>query len=187
MKIEHAQLLYEGWGKYLLLHLLEDDGQKRTYAVDDHGDAACVLPYNPTTKSAIILAQWRVPLFYLGARECRILEAPAGRLEDADPELCAQREAMEEAGVLLPKLENIGCFWSMPGCSTERLWLYLAPIGACDRISDGGGLADENEDIEVLEIPLKELAQLADTANLPDLKTFAALQTLRLRRPDLFT
>ena len=76
--------------------------------------------------------------------------------------------------------------WSMPGISTERMALYLAPFSAADRVSAGGGLATEHESISVAEVPLAELARLADAGHLADLKTLALVQTLRLRRPDLF-
>ena len=74
----------------------------------------------------------------------------------------------------------------MPGISTEYMHLYLAPYGQGDRTSDGGGLADEHENITVVEMELAELAALSDRGGLSDLKTFALVQTLRLRRPELF-
>ena len=76
--------------------------------------------------------------------------------------------------------------WSIPGSSTERINLYLAPYAASDRIGDGGGLDHEHENITVVERPLAELARMADGGEIDDLKTLALVQTLRLRRPDLF-
>jgi hypothetical protein len=89
-------------------------------------------------------------------------------------------------GLRLPTLEPVGAFWSMPGVSTERMHLFLAPYGEADRVGAGGGLAAEHEEIEVVETPLAELARLADAGELTDMKTFALVQALRLRRPDLF-
>jgi hypothetical protein len=73
------------------------------------------------------------------------------------------------------------------GISTERMHLFLAPYGEGDRVAAGGGVATENEAIEVVELPLADLARRADEGGLDDLKTLLLVQTLRLRRPDLFT
>jgi hypothetical protein len=75
----------------------------------------------------------------------------------------------------------------MPGISTERMDLYLAPYTEADRIGPGGGADGEQEDITIVEMGLSELADMADKGLLTDIKTFALVQTLRLRRPDLFT
>ena len=83
-------------------------------------------------------------------------------------------------------MESLGTIWSMPGISSERMSLFLAPYSASDRTGAGGGLADEHENITAEEIPLDELARLADAHRLTDMRTFAMVQTLRLRRPDLF-
>ena len=80
----------------------------------------------------------------------------------------------------------MGSTWSMPGISTERMELFLAPYTAADRTGPGGGLAEEHENITVREVALAELAAKADANALPDLKTCALLQSLRLRRPELF-
>jgi 8-oxo-dGTP pyrophosphatase MutT (NUDIX family) len=107
-------------------------------------------------------------------------------LDENDPEACARREAMEELGLRLEALERVGCFFSSPGVSTEKLHLYLAPFSEADRVGEGGGLAEESEDISVVSVGLEELAACADAGELADLKTFALVQALRLRRPDLF-
>ena len=75
----------------------------------------------------------------------------------------------------------------MPGISTERMHLFLAPYGQADRIGAGGGLKDEHEDISINEVDLDELAAMADDGRLTDMKTLLLAQTLRLRRPDLFS
>ena len=74
----------------------------------------------------------------------------------------------------------------MPGVSTERMWMYLAPYTAARRTGPGGGLAGEQENITVEEHLLSDLARMADAGSLTDLKTLLLLTTLRLRRPDLF-
>ena len=83
-----------------------------------------------------------------------LLEAPAGGLDEDDPEACARREAEEEVGLVLRDLEPVAAAWTMPGVSTERLHLFLAPFRAADRIGEGGGLAEEHENIVVVETAL---------------------------------
>jgi 8-oxo-dGTP pyrophosphatase MutT (NUDIX family) len=93
---------------------------------------------------------------------------------------------MEEAGLELADLVAVGKVYPMPGISTERIHLFLAEYDVASRVAEGGGLAEENEEIEIVEMGLSELAALADAGSLNDLKTFALVQALRLRRPDLF-
>jgi len=83
-------------------------------------------------------------------------------------------------------VEPVAAAWSMPAVSSERIHLYLAPYGAADRVEAGGGLAEEGEEIEVLERPLKALLQDADTGVLTDMKTLALVWALARRRPELF-
>src|SRR6516165_4460162 len=112
-----------------------------------------------------------------------LLEAVAGSVEDEAPDECAHREAMEEAGLKLRAVEHLGTAWSMPGISTEQMDLYLAVYSKADRVGLGGGVADEHEGITVIELPLAELAAMADAGQIVDMKTLAVLQTLRLRKP----
>ena len=113
-------------------------------------------------------------------------EAPAGRMEDGTPAETARREAMEETGLRLEALEPVGAPFSMPGISTERMHLFLARYEAADRIAAGGGLAQENEQVEVLEVPLASLAADAAAGTIADMKTLVLVQALQLRHPDLF-
>ena len=98
----------------------------------------------------------------------------------------AAREAWEEAGVVVGKLDFLGRSYVSPGALTERLWLYLGEIDAEAARGQGGGLADENEEIEVVELPLSQLAELADHGEPLDLKTRFLIEELRRRRPELF-
>jgi nudix-type nucleoside diphosphatase (YffH/AdpP family) len=153
--------------------------------VEDHGAAVCVLPYDPERRVALLVRQFRAAVFHASG-EAEVLEAPAGMLDEDDPAACARREALEEVGLTLASLEPAGATWTMPGISTEYMHLYLAPYRPRDRTGQGGGVAGEHENITITEIKLAELAAMADRGDLNDLKTFALVQTLRLRRPDLF-
>ncbi len=187
MDIESSQIetLYKGFSTLSLATIRFADGHTIRHLVEDHGEVATVLPYDASRKCAILVRQFRTPP-YLSAGEPDLLEAIAGIIDEGEAQACARREAMEEAGLRLGALEPVGTFWSTPGISTERMHLFLAPYRAADRIGDGGGLAEEQESIAVAEIGLAELARAADGGGLDDMKTFALVQSLRLRKPELF-
>jgi len=178
---------YRGWCRLYVATVRIADGRTVRREIEDHGRAACVLAYDPERATAIVVRQWRAPLLHAGERTA-VIEAIAGLIDgDETPEFSARREADEEAGLRLRELQPVMAAWTMPGISTERMHMFLAVYRAADRVGAGGGVAGENEDIEVTEMPLAVLAGMADAGTLADLKTFALLQTLRLRRPDLFT
>lgn len=184
-EIIDTELRHSRWSKLLVARIRLPDGQVTQRDIEDHGEAAVVLPYDPERRVALLLRQFRTPPLY-AAGDGMVLEPAAGRLDEADPEICARREAMEELGLRLTRLEPVVRCWTLPALSTERAWLYLAPYGAADRVAAGGGLAEEHEEITVLEMPLVQLAQMADAGELPELKLLVLVQSLRLRRPELF-
>ena len=186
MRIAETKVQFEGWTRFLAVTLQRPDGRSTERAILDHGASACVLPYDPERRLALVVCQARVPLMYLGCRE-QLMEAIAGRVQDGEqPIETVRREAVEEAGLRVRELGQVAVCWSSPGVSTERFHLYLASYSSADRVGDGGGRADELEDITVREIALSELARLADEGRVRDTKTLLLVQTLRLRRPDLF-
>ena len=175
---------YRGWCTLLLAQVRYPDGRIVKREIEDHGRATCVLPYDPARKTALLVRQLRVPVLHAGG-EATVLEAPAGLIDPGENgSTAARREAMEEAGVRLTSLDLVSSAWSMPGISAERMDLFLGVFAAADRTGAGGGIDDEG--IEVVEMPLIELAAMADAGTLDDMKTLVLVQTLRLRRPDLF-
>jgi nudix-type nucleoside diphosphatase (YffH/AdpP family) len=184
-KIVSLETIHEGWGKYLIATIRLETGEEIRREIEDHGRVVSVLPYDPARKCALLIRQFRPPVF-LAAKQKDILEAIAGIAEGRKPADCAKREAFEEAGLKLKKLEHVGCVWTSPGVSTERVDMFLAAYGESDRKGEGGGLAEEHEDITIVEMPLAELAALADAGKLNDVKAMLLVQTLRLKRPDLF-
>jgi nudix-type nucleoside diphosphatase (YffH/AdpP family) len=179
------RVIHEGWGKLLELTIRTGHGSEFKREVGDHGSAAAVLPYDAERRAALLVRQFRAPAFY-EAGETEVLEALAGMLDGGDPADCARREAMEEVGLRLDRLEPVASVWSSPGVSTERLHLFLAPYSGESRTGPGGGLAEEHEDITVVEVGLSELAAQSDEGGIVDMKTLALVQALRLRRPELF-
>lgn len=185
MEIVNVETAYQGWGRYLIATIRLPDGRTMRREIEDHGAAVAVLPYDPERRTAMLVRQLRVPALYAAKLE-DMLEAVAGLLESPDPAADARREAMEETGLRLGALEEVVTAWAMPGISTERMTLYLAAYRETDRVGQGGGLAAEHESITVVEMPLAELAAMVDSGRLVDMKTLILVQTLRLRRPELF-
>ena len=183
-RIVETKTVHAGWTKLLIATVQLPDGHSFKREIEDHGEAICVLPYHPGRKTAVLVRQPRIPLLYKAQQE-QSLEAVAGVIEEADPDVTVHREVMEEAKLKLDSIEHVFTAWTMPGISTERMHFYLAQYSGAARPETEGG-ADEDEDTVAIEFPLAELARMADANELPDSKTLVLLQTLRLRRPELF-
>nr|WP_255726508.1 NUDIX domain-containing protein [Microvirga sp. ACRRW] len=161
------------------------DGRTMFREVLDSGEAAAVLPYDLERRKVILVRQFRAPVMHVEGHP-DFLEAIAGLLDEDEPETCARRESLEEAGLRIERLEPLGHFWSAPGMTTERLHLFLAPYTQASRVGEGGGLADEHEDIEVLEVSFRELAKHLTSNRIADMKTAILVQALQLKYPQAF-
>ena len=166
-------------------------GGRQTYRreVHVHPGGVAVFAYDPVLKVAVLVRQLRVAVAVAGRGDPHALEVIAGLSDKAGepPAETARREAEEEAGLKLGAMVPLGMAFTTPGISTERIHLFLAETSLDrDRIGPGGGAVEEHEDIEVVILPLAELARMADAGDLEDLKTLALVQSLRVRRPDLF-
>lgn len=179
------EIAYSGWMRFTIVSIRLADGRVMRREVIEQGRAACVLPYDPDRRKALLVRQLRAPVYVTDGSET-MLEAIAGMLDGEAAQDTARREALEEAGLRLGTLETVAEAWPSPGILTERVSLFLAPYYARDRIAEGGGLAEEHEEIEIVELPLQALAALADEGRLTDMKTLLLVQTLRVRRPELF-
>lgn len=177
--------VYRGWTRLRLLRLRFDDGQEVTREVEDHGRSVAVLPYDPARRTAVLVRLPRAPVL-LTSGVSDLLEVPAGLVEEGDPAETARRELYEETGLQVRGVEHVGNVWSMPGISTEQMDLYLARYSAEDRTGPGGGLADEHENITVVEMPLDELWARLLRNEIADMKTLALLLILHTRKPQLF-
>jgi nudix-type nucleoside diphosphatase (YffH/AdpP family) len=176
-------LVYDGWYKLWRLRVRMPNGAEVERHLEDHGAAVAVLPYDPVRRVCLLVSMPRAPV--IAAGQPALLEAIAGNITDHAEE-SARREAMEESGVSLDRLDFVAEVWSMPALSTERLALYLAPYGADDRIGHGGGAEGEHESITVHEIPLATVRDLRLAGALQDAKTLLLVQALELRLPALF-
>jgi nudix-type nucleoside diphosphatase (YffH/AdpP family) len=184
-RILERNVAYAGYLTVERLRLRLADGAVVSRELERHGDAVVVLPYDRDRRCALVAHLFRAPVL-AATGETVSEEACAGMIEIEDAAAAARREAYEELGVELAALEFIGRLWSSPGVSTERQSLFLAPYRLSDRTGQGGGAPGEHEGITVVERPLAALAAAADRAEIADAKLFSLVQTLRLRRPELF-
>jgi GDP-mannose pyrophosphatase NudK len=154
--------------------------QKQIRETYDRGDGAGVLLCDLSDKSVIVIRQFRYPAFYRGESPY-LLEVCAGKLEGDDAETCARKEALEETGYRLGRVEKaFDCFMS-PGSVTERLTLFLGFVDGA-AAGSGGGLQDEGEDIELVRLPFAEAMRMVGTGEIADAKTVMLLQYAALKR-----
>ncbi|HEX8445457.1 MAG TPA: NUDIX domain-containing protein [Sphingomonas sp.] len=179
-----SDVLFRGWLDLLMLQL-RINGHDESRPLVRHPSGAAVLPYDPDRRVAITVTQTRAAPLFL--RSPPLEEAIAGVAEETDLAETARREAWEEGGLRLARLDRVGAVWMDPNSSTEQVHLFLAEYRVGDRVAAGGGLAAENERVVVREWPLAELWDAVVGAPLADAKTLLLLQALRLRRPALFT
>lgn len=185
VELRKVETAYQGYLTVLSATFTGPDGATFQREIEHHGRAACVLPYDPDRKTALLVNLPRAPVIWAGGPP-ELLEAPAGMVENEDPEDTAVREALEECGVRLARLEAVGSPFSSPGVSSERVDLFLAAYSAADRTAAGGGVDGEDEHITVEEAPLALLWTWVEQRKIEDLKTLALILALRVRRPDLF-
>lgn len=147
--------------------------------IHDHGDAAAILLYDPRRGVVVLVRQLRVPVFLSGG-EGWMIEVPAGLLDGAHPAEAIAREAMEETGYLVENAEHLFDAYMSPGTLTERVSFFVAEVDLAARTGEGGGLAHEGEDIEVVELPLAKALDMISTGEICDGKTIMLLQWARM-------
>jgi len=147
--------------------------QKRE--VFDRGHAATLLPYNVASRTVVLTRQFRLPA-YLAGHDDLLIEAAAGMLDDETPEKRIRAEAEEEIGYRLHDVRKVFEAFMSPGAVTEKLYFFVAEYEAAMRISNGGGIAEEGEDIEVLELPIDAALAMIPDGRIVDAKTIMLLQ-----------
>jgi len=182
--IESTEPLMRGWGRmdqYRVSHGLRD-GTRQTVVreVYDHGNAAAVLLYAPAERTVILTRQFRLPP-HLNGDGAMMVEAPAGMLDGEAPEVAARREAIEETGYEPSGLVLVFQAYVSPGAVTEKCACFLGLYTPGQRVTEGGGLADEGEDIEVFEVSLDAALGMIEDGRIIDAKTILLLQALALR------
>ncbi|MEV5721102.1 NUDIX domain-containing protein [Amycolatopsis mediterranei] len=186
VRVTHVELLSSAW--YVLRRTTfgyqHGDGrwtteQRETY---DRGNGATVLLYDLEGGTVLLTRQFRYPVYVNDHPDGMFVETAAGLLEADDPETAIRREAQEETGVRIGALEHVFDVYTSPGSVTERLHCYAAPYDPADR-GAGGGIAEEGEDIEVLELPFTKALAMIGTGEIADAKTILLLQWAALHGP----
>ncbi|WP_336687441.1 GDP-mannose pyrophosphatase NudK [Chryseobacterium bernardetii] len=147
----------------------------------DRGNGAVILLYNKISDTVILTRQFRLPTYINGNTSGMLIEACAGLLDNDNPEDCIKRETEEETGYKISKVEKVFEAYMSPGSVTEILYFFVAEYSSDMKINDGGGLEEEGEQIEVLELSFNEALTMIDTGEIKDAKTIMLLQHLRIK------
>ncbi|MDH6254031.1 GDP-mannose pyrophosphatase NudK [Chryseobacterium sp. H1D6B] len=185
IKIVKTEILSDNW--YTLNKITYEkskrDGTIETQSREayDRGNGAVILLYNKNTETVILTRQFRLPTYINGNSTGMLIEACAGLLDNDNPEECIKRETEEETGYQISQVEKIYEAYMSPGSVTEILHFFIAAYSEEMKTTDGGGLEEEGEDIEVLEIPFDDTLRMIDTGEIKDAKTIMLLQYLRIK------
>ncbi len=158
----------------------------RTWELWRRGNAAAVLPYDPVTDQVVVIEQFRLPALAAG-QDPIMVELAAGLAETGEsPETIAHREAQEEMGLAVDRLHRIGTFVLTPGGADEACTLFAARVAVPATGPDGligyGGLASEQEDIQVRALPASVAIEAAIEGRYPNSVTTIGLLWLAARR-----
>jgi GDP-mannose pyrophosphatase NudK len=154
----------------------------QTREVYDRGNGAAILLYNRATQAVILTRQFRMPTFVNGNPTGMLIECCAGLLDRDNAEEAIRRETEEETGYKIGAVEKVLEAYMSPGSVTEILYLFAAEYTKEMKVSDGGGLEHESEDIEVLEIPYRRALDMVKNGEIKDGKTILLLQYAELNK-----
>ena len=179
IRVLDETVLSDNWGlvKKTTIELKRRNGdwQQQSRETYDRGDGAAILLYNREQRTIVLTRQFRFPVYAHGD-DGWLIEVCAGKLEGDDPVTCAKKEAEEESGYRVSDVTQVFSSYMSPGSVTEKLSLFVASYDAHLRVSDGGGLAHEGEDIEVLELDFDAAMQMVRSGEIADAKTAMLLQ-----------
>jgi nudix-type nucleoside diphosphatase (YffH/AdpP family) len=179
IKIKQVETLSDDW--YVLKKTTFDyqrkDGTWQTQSREtyDRGNGATILLYNRERRTVILTRQFRFPA-YVNHHSGMLIEACAGLLDENNPEECIRRETEEETGYRLTNVTKVFEAFMSPGSVTERLFFFVAEYSEKDKLTDGGGLKSDGEDIDVLELPFDEALRMIQSGEIMDGKTIMLLQ-----------
>ena len=185
VKILKTEILSDNW--YTLnkvtFEYLKKNGTLETQSREayDRGNGATILLYNKESKTVILTRQFRLPTYINGNEDGMMIEACAGLLDKDNPEDCIKRETEEELGYEISDIKKVFEVYMSPGSVTEILYFFIAEYSKSMKINDGGGLEEEQEEIEVLELDIDKALEMIDSGEIKDAKTIMLLQHVRLK------
>ncbi|MDD5152307.1 MAG: GDP-mannose pyrophosphatase NudK [Flavobacterium sp.] len=186
IKIQKTDLLSDNW--YVLNKVTFDyqkeDNPTETHIreVYDRGNGAGILLYNSIKKTVILTRQFRLPTYLNGNKTGMMIEVCAGLLDKDHPEQCIIRETEEETGYHLTKVQKVFETYMSPGSVTEILYLFVGEYDESMKVSIGGGIDTEQENIEVLELPFDVAFTMIQTGEINDAKTIILLQYAKINK-----
>ena len=182
--IVSSEILSDQW--YVLRKITylqpKKDGtlQPTSREVYDRGNGAAILLYNPETYHVILTKQFRLPTYVNGNADGMMIEVAAGLLDADHPEDCIKKETWEETGYLIQDVTKVMEAYMSPGAVTEIIHFFIGAYKPEMKINAGGGLEQEGEDIEVLEIHLDEAMNMVANGTIRDAKTILLVQYVKL-------
>lgn len=188
--IRKNETLWKGWSHFrrvIFDYIRPDDSKvELEWEVFDRGEAVAILLYEPVRRVVVMVRQFRIPVYLMGDAPF-MLEVPAGSMEHGeDPQETVCREVLEETGYRIGPPRHVFTAYPSPGAVTEKVHFYFARIDASQKVAEGGGLAEEHEDLEVTELAFADaLAMIAD-GRICDAKTIMLLQWAALN-PDVLS
>ena len=181
--VKSRDLLSDQWARLedVTFDYLRSDGQWQTQRreIYHRGHGAAILLYNLENKSIVLTRQFRFPAWTEDGQGF-LLEVPAGVIEEDNPEETIREETAQETGFIIEKPTFLFKAYATPGSVTEQLYYFSAPYDSAKRSGEGGGLAEEGEDIEVLEVPIFEAAEWIRTSKIIDAKSIILIQYAQL-------
>ncbi|MDP9839079.1 nudix-type nucleoside diphosphatase (YffH/AdpP family) [Neorhizobium huautlense] len=189
VRLVGREMLYKGFVRLekLTFEQRMSDGSLVTIhrEIHDHGSAAAILLHNPGDDTVVLVRQFR-PAAFVNGDPGFMLELPAGLVDEGEnPAEAVIREAMEETGFQIDLAHHICEMYPSPGAVTEKLSLFAASIDATKKVGDGGGLAGEGEDIEIVTLGLDDAYHMIGSGEITDAKTVVALQWAMINRAKL--
>ena len=180
----NKQLLSDNWytlNKYSYDYQ-QNNGQwqRQEREAYDRGNGATVLLYNPVQRTVVLTRQFRLPTYVNGNPDGMLIESCAGLLDKDNPEDCVRKEAEEETGYKIDKVKKIFECYMSPGSVTELIYFFVAEYVAAMKVSEGGGLEHEQENIEVLELNFDVAYAMIESGEIKDGKTIMLLQYAKL-------
>jgi len=185
VKIVKTEILSDNWYtlRKITYEYVKNNGSKETQTREtyDRGNGATILLYNKNQGTVILTRQFRLPTFVNGNETGMLIEACAGLLDKDNPEDCIRRETEEETGYRVTDVRKVFEAYMSPGSVTEILYFFVASYDSSMKVNQGGGIAHEEENIEVLELPFPQAMTMIENGEIKDAKTIMLLQYAKLK------
>jgi len=152
-----------------------------THEVYGKSDGVALLLFNKDAKTVLLTRQFRMPMYVAGINDGFSYEVCGGSIDDGEtPEESVIREAKEEIGYDVLNLQKVTTLFLSPGLVREQVYLYVGQFNNNCRVGLGGGVDDENEEVDVLEVTVDKALKMIDNNTIVDARTILLLQHIRL-------